>query len=332
MLIDKFVKIKWHGFTKQHYIDLGYKFTKLGDVFEVKVEDLPNGSHQKVKVQCDCCGKVYKKEYRTYLKSISYEDSLGNLCSECGEKRAINVLEKKYNGLGLASPVLKEKIQKTNIERYGFHAPMMNKDVYKKVRATQNERYGGIGFGSKKTGMKIAEKIKQEYGVEDNISQSEEIKQRKQETLLSNYGVRHVLQIPGMAQNVAKKARKTMYESGKIPCSNMEITIYEQLKHIYGEESCFHSYLVGALIFDILLVVGDSKIDVEYDGWYWHKNKQRADLKRNYKVLSLGYKVLRIKSLYDLPTNEQLIKAVDYLTKENHHYAEIILDIDRKNK
>ena len=69
------------------------------------------------------------------------------------------------------------------------------------------------------------------------------------------------------------------------------------------------------------------KIDVEYDGWYWHKDTEERDKKRNYKVLNLGYKILRIKSKFLLPTEGQIKLAVEYLTNENHHYTEIVLDI-----
>ena len=45
MLITKTVKVKWNKKSKEHYVSLGYEFTKTGDVFEVKVEDLTKGSN-----------------------------------------------------------------------------------------------------------------------------------------------------------------------------------------------------------------------------------------------------------------------------------------------
>ena len=38
-LITKTVKVKWHPSNKKHYETLGYIFTKMGDEFEVDVED-----------------------------------------------------------------------------------------------------------------------------------------------------------------------------------------------------------------------------------------------------------------------------------------------------
>ena len=326
MLIDETVIVKWDQFTKKHYVDLGYCFTKIGDEFEVKVDDLPIKSHKKVKVKCDSCGKITEKEYRQYLISKQYEDGFGDLCSECSGKRFCLVLQNKYGGIGLASPTLKKKIQQTNIEKYGVHAPMMNQEVYKKVRKTQDRKYGGIGFGSSVTKNKINKVIKEQYNV-DNISQSEEIKLKKENTCLEHYGVKHILQIPDVVNNVVSKAKETMTKNGTVPSSKFEKEICKQIVRIYGFDNCIPQYNVGPLIFDCLLIVNGVKIDVEYDGWYWHKNRIKSDRKRNYKVISLGYKVLRIKSNYKLPTDEQIIDAVNYLTLENHHYKEIVLDI-----
>ena len=39
-LITETVKVKWGTNNRKYYIDLGYKFTKMGDEFEVKVEHL----------------------------------------------------------------------------------------------------------------------------------------------------------------------------------------------------------------------------------------------------------------------------------------------------
>ena len=68
-------------------------------------------------------------------------------------------------------------------------------------------------------------------------------------------------------------------------------------------------------------------IDVDYDGWHWHKNKQEYDKRRNYWVVDQGYKILRIRSNNLLPTHEQIKEAVDYLVKGNHTLTYIDLDI-----
>ena len=80
-LISKTVKVKWHPTNKKHYEELGYIFTKWGDEFEVKVEDLTKGSTVMVKYECNRCGQ-YK-----YLKYTKYLDKVKNngetYCKKC---------------------------------------------------------------------------------------------------------------------------------------------------------------------------------------------------------------------------------------------------------
>lgn len=63
---------------------------------------------------------------------------------------------------------------------------------------------------------------------------------------------------------------------------------------------------------------------VEYDGSYWHQDKQR-DLKRDKFLQSQGFKALRIRSGHLLPDEDELFSAIDYLTTTDHCFKEIIL-------
>lgn len=73
--------IKWFTRNKQKYIDLGYKFTKLSDLFCVSVKDLDKNSGTKVEVFCDCCGKSIMTPYRNYNKIV--EKSGEYRCRKC---------------------------------------------------------------------------------------------------------------------------------------------------------------------------------------------------------------------------------------------------------
>lgn len=67
LILPQKVKIKWNGTSKQHYIDLGYTYTKHGDMFEVDVKHLSKGSCAIVKVKCDYCDNVVDMEWKHYL-------------------------------------------------------------------------------------------------------------------------------------------------------------------------------------------------------------------------------------------------------------------------
>ena len=52
-LVSKTAKVKWNASNKKYYESLGYIYTKMGDEFEVRIEDLTKGSHVKVDCLCD---------------------------------------------------------------------------------------------------------------------------------------------------------------------------------------------------------------------------------------------------------------------------------------
>lgn len=82
MLITKIVKIKWCPSNKKRYESLGYIYTKMGDEFEVKVEDLTNNSIKKVACVCDNCNKDLSWEYRKYLLYV--KENGKTYCKKCG--------------------------------------------------------------------------------------------------------------------------------------------------------------------------------------------------------------------------------------------------------
>ncbi|WP_291626122.1 zinc-ribbon domain-containing protein [Clostridium sp.] len=68
-LISETVKTRWNSSTKKHYEELGYTYTKMGEEFEVEVEDLLPNSEVEIKCICDNCGKELSPEYKDYRKS-----------------------------------------------------------------------------------------------------------------------------------------------------------------------------------------------------------------------------------------------------------------------
>jgi len=71
VLITKTVMTQWNVWTKEWYENKGYVFTKYSEPFEVKVEDLSNGSHALVDIECDGCGEILKDViWQTYIKCV----------------------------------------------------------------------------------------------------------------------------------------------------------------------------------------------------------------------------------------------------------------------
>jgi very-short-patch-repair endonuclease len=97
---------------------------------------------------------------------------------------------------------------------------------------------------------------------------------------------------------------------------------------MYGD--CLINVPCSSFLLDCVINVNDSKIDIEYDGSYWHQDI-RKDLIRDKIVQKNGYKVLRIKSKNKIPNQEQIQKAIQFLLQPESYFTQIILD-DYKNK
>lgn len=83
-LITKTVKVKWNSRIKKHYEELGYVYTKMGEEFEVKIEDLQKGSHAKVECFCDNCKEQLPWTYKEYNKYVKEDGK--TYCNKCAMK------------------------------------------------------------------------------------------------------------------------------------------------------------------------------------------------------------------------------------------------------
>ena len=136
---------------------------------------------------------------------------------------------------------------------------------------------------------------------------------------MKNYGVRIPLQSPVVRERVAT----TMLKNSNCPTSSQQIKVYEMLRTKY--DNCELNKQCSKNILDCVVTIGNIKIDIEYDGSYWHKDSQR-DRRRDEVVKSYGYKILRIKGGHKLPTYEQLEEAIQYLLQDKNTFTTIKLN------
>lgn len=180
---------------------------------------------------------------------------------------------------------------------------------------------------------KIAETLEEKYG-SSSLNNCFEFQEKRKQVMIERYGAPYALQSKQGRENFKKsmlekygvdnpakdsllcyKSRITAYINGTVPMSKPEKEIVVMLCELYGKENCIPNFPVDRVNLDCLLILDDIKIDVEYDGKYWHRNTQDYDRKRNHWLISQGYKVLRIlaNSRDILPTKERLKQEIDYL-------------------
>lgn len=293
----------------------------------------------------DCCYNCQKLKHRETLIDKYGVTNISQI-EETKTKKKQKAQEKYGVDCVLQSADIKKQIRQTCLERYGVEAPMQSEMVKEKSRCTCLEKYGCENASqAQQCKDKAIQTNLEKYGVPYTL-QDEAIRAKGRATLINRYGVAHILQntevLAKMANDnlekygykwtcqipeVRTKMTASLCANGNVKTSKLELTLHQMLVDIYGESNCIKNYPVDRIALDTLLMLNGNKIDVELDGWYWHRNKQEYDKRRNYFVIKQGYRVLRIKTNTQLPTREQLIEAIDYLVKDNHRYAEIVLDI-----
>lgn len=321
MLLSKTIKIKINGTMREYYNNKGYE-GKQGDIIEVKVEDLTEGSGERVEVECDYCHNPYFTSYRDYnngLKSIVHK----NCCPNCTTEKMKEVMEIKYGEKNSQRiPEVKEKTKKTNLEKFGTEQPLASKEVREKIKKTNREKYGvDWVLANKDIYNKVKETNKEKYGVE-NPAQNKEVQEKIKTTNQKKYG-----------RNFYVDTEENREKFGKyIPISKCQ----EYLSNLYeGKINVF----VKGFFLDILL---DNNIYCEYDGTghdiairlrnmteeeFNKKEWQRYHILKREKLKM--FKIIQ-KEREELPSDDILLQmkgiAEDYLL--NNEYNWIIFDLN----
>lgn len=287
----------WTNRNKEYYIAKGYIFTKIYDKFEVKLEDVPLQSHVEVLVKCDYCGDVIKVKYQNY-NNIKCPDNK-YACGKCKKHKIKTSVLNKYGVENIFQvEEIKYKIQETNLYKYGTKSYSSTNEYKEKVKRTSLLKYG-----------------------KESYTQTQEYKEKVITTNLRNRGYKYHTQDP----IVIEKIMKSLSDNNNGKVSKPQYQLFLLLKEMYG--NCELNYPCGKCLLDCMVEINGLKIDFEFDGEYWHKNKENEDRKRNYFVLSQGYVIVRILGNRVIPTKQEIQDAVNQLISKNKHLIKITTDI-----
>ena len=121
MLISKEVEVKWNARNITYYKNKGYIYTKMGDIFNVKVCDLIHESCSFINLQCDYCEKIIDVRYGSYLKRKEKDIIKKDCCAEC---QPIKYKESNLLKYGVENTFQVDKIKikskETTKNKYGF--------------------------------------------------------------------------------------------------------------------------------------------------------------------------------------------------------------------
>lgn len=213
------------------------------------------------------------------------------ICDYCNEEYETNyaIYTKSISRGKLACEKCKQKKREDSfIMKYGVSSPGASNECREKAHQVMIEKYGC------------------KYAL-----QSEQGQENFKNSMKEKYGEENPSKIP----EFLAKSRNTSFLNGTTPTSLPERQIIQMLIDLYGKDSCIPGYPVDRISLDCLLIINNVKIDVEYDGKYWHNGREDYDRKRNHWLISQGYKVLRILGNVkdELPSIDRLREEVEYL-------------------
>lgn len=304
MLLTKEVEVRIVGRTLKYYQEKGYD-CEVGQIIVVKVDDLPEHSHIKVKYKCTGCDKTFETSYEKYMfKRHAPYAEWGDFCVKCSFQ--VNVKwQKEHNPDGYKEDYRnrREKAIETCIEKYGVDNPMKTPEIQEKAKNATLEKYGV-----------------------DSVMKLPEFRQKARESMQSSDEV--IL--------VHRKTGAIFRQIHGAPVSKNQKYFWE----LYGGE--LNKLLDPGYLVDVYL---GNNVYFEYDGSGHNlavqlgqltpKEFKNKEIKRYYGLKHYGYKQFVFASTRQkqkLPSDEALLKikdiALEYLSEEGHNW--IKFDYDNK--
>jgi len=188
MLITKEIKISIGSKNLLKYRKLGYECT-VGDIINIKIEELYKKSILKIDVKCDICGIGKNIIYSSYQKSIEFDGLY--YCMKCSGKKRKKITLEKFGVENISQlQKIKEKKKQTNLKNWGAENVFQNDKIKSKSKKTKLKKYGNENYTNREKSWKTCTK---NYGVKFPM-QSENIKETRNKNNKEKYGVEHYTQ------------------------------------------------------------------------------------------------------------------------------------------
>lgn len=183
------VLLKWNNKYKSYYINRGYVFTKYGDEFEVKIEDLQNSSGVYINIECDYCHEDFTatyKQYNKYRKSITNKDC----CKSC---KILKIQETNLVKYGVENysetKEYHDKCKITSLANWGTEHPMQNDELKNKAKESSILKFGVDSYmKTDECKEKIIKTNLEKYKTKSPM-QNESVKEKTKITNMLRYGV-----------------------------------------------------------------------------------------------------------------------------------------------
>lgn len=325
MILTENVDVKIINHNLKHYKELGYN-VKCGDNINIPIEHLTKGSHYKIEIKCDICGKKRNIKYNHYnqrkLKN-SY------LCVKCVKEVNKNTNLKKYGVENVSqSNIIKEKKKKTNLKNWGVENVFQSEIIKDKIKKKSLNNYGFDSFVKTDTYKYKCKKTNiLKYGFENpmqndniknkSINSSKLIRNKKTLSLYKNIGLLNIKDNSiyefkcDCNKNHTFFIHKNLFYNRKrtktILCticnpinknSGYEIELKKFIQNNYNEKILFNNRnIIPPLELDIYLP--KSKLAFEFNGIWWHNNLYKDNNYHSNKTKLCENKGIQLIHIYE---------------------------------
>jgi len=296
MLKERKLNIKINNNMLNYYRKLN-KDVKIGDIIEVDIENVPQGTHNKVISICDKCEIEKIMEYRTYYNIMKNKNEY--LCKKCSNERLKKILFDKY-GVNHALQVkeFKQKQEDTLYKNYGVLVPIKSEKIRKKIRNTTFDKFG-TKYASQneiiknKMRISIQKNTINKYSNTINIIDIDNygyyilICEKEHEFKISNSNLinrlKYHVDLCTICNPIDKKISNKENKLNEFINDNYSGLILKNKKIINGKE--------------IDIYIPDLKLGFEFNGIYWHNELNRSNdyhLKKTEMSEKQGIKLIHI--------------------------------------
>lgn len=166
MILTKKIEITIINHNIDFYRNLGYNVNHFDKIL-IPVEHLTNGSHKKVKVKCENCGKEKLIKFQDYKKiTKNFSKYYCNSCVKSFKTKITNL--KKYGTENVSqNENIKKKKEKTNIQNWKVKNVFESEEIKNKIIITNLNKYGKKSFTQTNEFInKLIKSNNEKYGVD----------------------------------------------------------------------------------------------------------------------------------------------------------------------
>lgn len=175
----------------------------------------------------------YRKVYLEDNNNFEESDRIVNVNTNLGQLiRSTKLPRKSFDKVIIKS-------RATYKERTGYDHPMNDPSVVNKLKQTNEERYGGVGFQCEELASRSRATTKQLYGV-DNFAKSELFAERFEKSSLNKYGVSNPAKLDSVKSKI-KETHENKYGKWYAQTDDFKKRSVETFMRNYGVSNPMHS-------------------------------------------------------------------------------------------